>query len=125
MDTISRIELRRQDILEEVRAMRSMERATLNEQMLPVKHKGEEEPVLRGPYYVLVRWEDGKSRSRRVPADEVEQVRLDVANHQRFRDLCREYAELTEDLGRLEREAGAAEQDVKKKPGRRSSRTRR
>jgi len=114
MNALGTIEQQRKDILEQMSTLRSMERATLSEQMLPVKHKGASEPVLRGPYYVLVRSEGGKSRSRRVPRDEVEQVKQDVANCRRFRALCKEYEELTEQLGRLERAGDASEEALKK-----------
>lgn len=124
MSAMGTIEQQRKDILEQMSAVRSMERATLNEQMLPVKHKDAPEPVLRGPYYVLVRREDGKSLSRRVPKDEVEQVKQDVANCQRFRALSKEYEKLTEQLGRLEREAGASEEALKKGLKSPSSKTR-
>ena len=124
MNTIASIEQQRKDILEQMNALRSMERATLNEQMLPVKHKDAPEPVLRGPYYVLVRWESGKSQSRRVPKDEVEQVKQDVANCQRFRALSKEYEKLTEQLGQLERESGASEEALKKGLKSPSSKTR-
>ncbi len=125
MSAIGSIEQQREDILEQMNSIRSMERATLNEQMLRVRHKDVAEPVLRGPYYVLVRWEDGKSVSRRVPKDEVEQVKRDVANCQRFRALSKEYEKLTEQLGQLEREASASEEALKKGLKSPSSRTRR
>lgn len=124
MDLIGQIERRRQEILEEMVALRSMERATLKEQMLPVKHKGKKEPVLRGPYYVLARWESGKTHSRRVPQDELEQVKQDVANHKRFIVLCREFEALTQQLGQLERAQEADMETIKKKPKSPSHRTR-
>jgi hypothetical protein len=112
--SIAQIEQRRRQVLEEMQTIRSMVRATLKEQMLPVKHKDKKEPVMRGPYYVLARWEQGKTRSRRVPRGEVERVRKDVENHQRFRALCQEFEELTERLGELERQATASREAVKK-----------
>jgi hypothetical protein len=112
--SIAQIEQRRRQVLEEMQTIRSMVRATLKEQMLPVKHKDKKEPVMRGPYYVLARWEQGKTRSRRVPRGEVERVRKDVENHQRFRALCQEFEELTERLGELERQATASQEAVKK-----------
>ncbi len=124
MDTIGQIERRRQTILKEMDGIRSMERASLKEQMLPIKHKGEQEPVLRGPYYVLARWVAGKTRSRRVGREELEQVKRDVANHKRFMGLCKEFEELTERLGQLERQAAASQEGIKKKPKSRSKRTR-
>jgi len=114
MDAIEAIDARREQILAEMKAIRSMDRATLKEQMLPVKHKGKKEPVLRGPYYVLARWENGKTRSKRVSGEELERVKHDVANHREFQNLCREFEELTERLGALERESASSEATVKK-----------
>ncbi len=122
MMTVQEIEKRRHEILAEMGALRSMERATLKEQMLPVKRKDRDEPVMRGPYYLLARWIDGKTHSRRVPRKEVERVKQDVANHQRFKALCEEFAVLTEQLGELEREAATEDAGVKKKPKSRSRR---
>lgn len=116
MDRIDAIEQRRREILQEMGAIRSLCPASLKEQMLPVRHKGRKEPVMRGPYYVLARWEDGKTRSRRVKRAQVDQVKQDVDNHKRFRALCKEFEELTEQLGVLERQAGLVDEDVKKKP---------
>ena len=84
-----------------------MDRSTLNEQMLPVRHKGNSEPVLRGPYYVLSRWEDGRARSRRVRGQELKRLKRDIDNHRRFKQLCEEFVTLTERLGALERQEDA------------------
>ena len=122
MASITQIEQRRKQILDHMARIRSLERACLTEQMLPVKHRGRAEPVLRGPYYVLARWENGKTRSRRVRADELKRVRQDVANRERFLALCEEFMELTERLGKLEREEAAWDEAVKKGLKSRSSR---
>ena len=124
MGSIRQIEERRQEILEEMDAIRSMEQATLKEQMLPVKHKGKEEPVLRGPYYVLAHWENGKTHSRRVPRGELAQVKQDVANHKRFVALCKDFGKLSHQLGQLERAQEDDMEATKKKPKSSSRRTR-
>ena len=116
MGSIRQIEERRKKILEEMDTIRSMERATLKEQMLPVKHKGKKEPVLRGPYYVLAHWENGKTHSRRVPQEELAQVKQDVANHKHFVALCKEFEDLSQQLGQLERAQEADMEAAKKKP---------
>jgi hypothetical protein len=50
----------------------------------------------QGPYYVLQGYADGKHWSKRVPRDQVEQVREDLGAGARFKELCGEFAEVTE-----------------------------
>ena len=103
MDTVRHLEQRRERILEQLRQIRSMRRGTVNEQYLKVPHKGQAQPALRGPYYVLSRSVKGKTLSQRLTSPEqVEQARSDVAGYQRFAALCREYEEVTERLGQAE-----------------------
>jgi hypothetical protein len=64
-----------------------------------------------GPYHNLQCREDGKTRTRYVPADQVAVVRQHTANYQEFQTLTGEYAALLVARTRAEREAG-----VKKKP---------
>lgn len=116
MDAVAQIEQRRREVLEQMAAIRCLERATLSEQMLPVKHKGKKDPVLRGPYYVLARWENGKTRSRRVRTADLERVKREVSNHERFLALCEEFMDLTHRLGELEREQADARETLKKTP---------
>lgn len=123
MNSMTTIESRRETILNEMRILRSLCLSSLSEQMLPVKHKGKKEPTMRGPYFVLSRRQHGKTRSRRVRADELEQVKKDVANHQRFVALCKEFEELTQRLGELERAQEADTEALKKGLKSRSSRT--
>lgn len=124
MEGIKEIEKRRKGILKEMEMIRSMRRGRVNEQYLKVPHKGKKEPVLRGPYYVFSRHQKGKgTKSYRLTSpEEVGNARKDVAAHKRFLELCREYEELTERLGRLEREANN-NSDEKKTLSSRSRRT--
>jgi len=92
-----------------------MERGTINEQYLSVRHKGRKQPVKRGPYYVFSRREGNKTVSRRLTSPEqLQQARQDVARHERFVALCRAFEGLTERLGKLER--GEPELVREKKP---------
>jgi hypothetical protein len=116
MPTIDELVSRRNAVLEEMRGIRAMSRGTINEQFLNVRHKGIKEPVARGPYYVLSRYdpEIRKTQSRRLTSsEEVEQARRDVAAYQRFSSLCREFELLTERLAELER--GVPGHEAKKK----------
>lgn len=126
MDKIKEIEKRRRVILREMGGIRSMRRGSVNEQFLKVPHKGKKEPVIRGPYYVFSRFEKGKgTKSYRLTSPEdVDQARDDVEAHKRFRELCREYEELTEELGRVERALGerSPEKKLRRSPSRRTRR---
>ena len=115
MDTVQELERRRNDVLKQMLAIRSMRRGTVNEQYLSVRHKGQSEPGRCGPYYVLSRKEGGRTVSQRLAAAQVEQVRGDVAAHRRFVEFCQEYERLTEQLGQVER-AGGGQGQEKKRP---------
>jgi hypothetical protein len=67
----------------------------------------------KGPYYNLQCREQGKTRTRYVPADQSAVVAEHTANYQQFQDLVSEYASLVVSRTRAEREAG-----VKKKTSR-------
>ncbi len=115
MDAINDLEVRRNAILEEMRAIRSLRRGSISEQFLKVRHQGIREPVLRGPYYVLMRRDGKKVISQRVPSGpELAQAREDVARHRQFVALCREFETLTERLGELERGSAALSQEKKR-----------
>jgi hypothetical protein len=67
-----------------------------------------------GPSYVLVRSVKGKTRSVRIGPDDLDEVRRQVAEYGRFRELASEFLEASEALavarlqrGREERAQGA------------------
>lgn len=119
MNTIEEIERKRKAVLQQMGEMRSMRRGTINEQFFEVKQKGKKEPVLRGPYYVLSRREGKKTVSKRLTSqEEIERVREDINAQKQFRELCREYEELTERLGELERELDEGSREKKRRRSR-------
>ena len=113
MDSISAVQTRRREIAEELLAMRSLRRGSINEQYVKGQRSGK--TVTRGPYPVLC-WREGRKvfSERLTTAEEVEHARQDVANHKRFGELCREFEVLTRRLGELERAENAAEVALKK-----------
>lgn len=114
MKEIQELEEKREATLDQMRAMRTMKRGTINEQYLKVRHKGKKKPVLRGPYHVLSRREGNRTVSERLRNDEeLQRARNDVEAHKRFVSLCGEFVRLTERLGELE-SAGSG-LDVEKK----------
>ena len=121
MHALHEVESRREEIFEELRAIRSLRRGTINEQTFKDNRKKDGRTSVRGPYYVLSRREGNKTASRRLkPGEDLEQARLDVAEHKRFRGLCLELEQLTERLGELTR----SETSQEKKRRRSSSKTR-
>jgi hypothetical protein len=115
MMTLADVEGRREEVLARMSAIRSMKRATLSVRYEKVLHKGQREPVLRGPYGLLV-WREGKrNKGRRLRSPkEVAQAREEVAGYKRFKTLCEEFVVLTERLGELERQGAASEEALKK-----------
>ncbi len=91
-----RLELKREKILEEMRQIERLRLGIISEQYYGT---GENR---QGPYYVLQGYADGKHWSRRIPRDQVEQVKADLEAGAHFKDLCREFAEVTEDATIME-----------------------
>lgn len=121
MDSMGDLEARREAILGEMRSLRSIKRGSVNEQYLKIHHKGEREPVLRGPYYVASRSQGGKTISRRLTSSQEIAHALEAnSQFQRFRALCREFILVTERLAELP-PTGAQESPEKKRRKSRSS----
>ena len=115
MSPMQNLEARRNAILEEMRSIRSMRRGTINEQYLKVRLQRKKEPALRGPYYVLSRREGEKTVSQRLTSlGELEQARKEVGEYKRFLSLCREFEQVTTELGELEREGSELEREKKR-----------
>lgn len=121
MPAVQAIERRRLAIVQEMQNMRRMVRGTFTEQMLPVRHRDKVEPVLRGPYFLLAKWEQGKTHSRRIKREEAPAVKEGAENYKRLKALCEEFAALTERLGELERAAASREAEKKGLKSRRRS----
>lgn len=108
------LEKRRHELTQQMLGIRSTTRGAVSEQFVPVPHKGKKKPVLRGPYYVLSWWENGKTHSRRIHRDDLERTRQELANYERLKALCQEFEALTQALGQAEREQAASQEAVKK-----------
>ncbi|HKV37804.1 MAG TPA: DUF6788 family protein [Blastocatellia bacterium] len=105
MNTIEAIEARREAIAKEMCSIRSLRRGTISEQYMESKLAGHKQAERLGPYFVLSRREGNKTVSERLRTKpELEQARQDVERHKHFVALCKEFEELTERLGRQERD---------------------
>ena len=113
MHSIASLQARREEIAQELLAMHSMRRGSINEQYVKGKRAGK--TVTRGPYPVLC-WREGKKvvSERLSSPEQLEQARQDVANYKRFKELCKELEALTRRLGELMQETDAAAEALKK-----------
>ena len=109
------IDRRRKEIAEQLVAMRALRKGSLNKQWFPVMREGKKTKQLRGPYYVWTYKAGKKTVSLRLHGQaQVQQAQRDAANYRRFRQLCKELEELTQELGELERGAAASQEALKK-----------
>jgi hypothetical protein len=111
----------RQDLLQEMAQIQSMEKGTLTEEYRERLDPGGG-TIRLGPYFKHQVWQEGANRSRRVPSDEVSALRQDLMNHARFGELADSYVELTVAETRAKRSKAAADPDAKKNSGNKPSR---
>lgn len=108
---LGQAEQKRAEILDEMRQLERLRQGTISEQYYG---SGESK---QGPYYVLQGYADGKHWSRRIPRDQLEQVRADLEAGAHFKDLCKEFAEVTEEATIM------ADQPLSKKNARKRSKS--
>jgi hypothetical protein len=107
----------REDVLQQIQAIDRLRRGTLSEQFFVKKTQGR--TSRQGPYYVLQCYLKGCKCSERIPTDQAQQVKSDVANYQRFQALAEQFVHITEQITRLEN----GHTDAKKNSSRRKSPT--
>ena len=97
-------------ILDQMAALDRMERGRLFEQFFKGQKDGQS--VTWGPYYVLQRRHGDKVLKERVPAERLPTLQADIQHHQQFQELAERYAQITEEMTRLQ----DADPELKKKP---------
>jgi len=97
MKALEKYEDKRQEIIQEISSIKSMQKGTLNEQFLNVPQKNKE-PALRGPYYILTKKENNKTISKRIKSADYEKTKDDVDNYKRFMQLADEYVKIVEEM---------------------------
>ena len=99
MDYLEKREL----ILEQMAQIDSMAKGSMNAEYRETTKKNGEKVQL-GPYYKHQRWENGRNVTRRVPAEEAEQLKKAVDGYHRFLELADEFVtitvEMTQEAGR-------------------------
>ncbi len=78
----------KQQVLQQISTIPAMERGKLS------TYSFKDRPGHAGPYHKLQRWEDGKNRTRYVPADELDEVQAALAGYAQYQELTRQYADL-------------------------------
>jgi hypothetical protein len=109
-DDYATLTQRRTALLDQMAALDRMERGRLSEQFLHGLKDGRK--MTWGPYYVLQRRRGRQIVKKRVPADRLAAVQADIRRHEEFQQLAQRYAEITEEMTRLE----DARPELKKKP---------
>ncbi len=116
-DSFSQLEQRRDQILQQMKAIDRLRRGSLSRQFFKKPHSAPK--AKRGPYYVLQGYIQGQKFSERVPADQAPHLEPLVANYKRFEKLAEEFVSVTDQLTRLSQAAP----DAKKNSRRRSARS--
>lgn len=102
---------RKEDALEQLRAMDSARRGQLSEQYY-TRQTADGRSVRTGPYYVWQRWVQGKKVSARVRPEDLDRVQADLQRGRAVDEIFEAYFTLMEEA------AGAAVPDSKKKRSR-------
>ncbi len=97
MDIIEKLLKRRDEILEKINSIKRIKRGTINEQYLKVPRKNGE-AALKGPYYVLSKSVNGKTKSQRIKRNELEIIKKDIDAYHEFLGLSNEFVEVTEEI---------------------------
>ena len=107
MDTSSKLNQRKTDILTQLATLGPMRKGTISEQYVQVTLK-DGSSRQRGPYTLYTFKEHAKTVSRRLSdPSRIALYRQQIATFRRFQDLTRELAKISQSLADLE-EAGEA-----------------
>jgi hypothetical protein len=77
----------KQQLLQQIAAIDAMERGKLSAYSF-------KERVGGGPYHKLQNWQEGKNRTRYIPADAVAEVEAALAGYAQYQQLTEQYAQL-------------------------------
>ncbi len=127
MEKLEALEKKRESLEKEIIKIGHMRRGSVSEQFVPVQHKGEKTPVLRGPYYVYTAKHKGKSVGKHLKVGpELEKYRREVNNYHRFQRLISEFLSVNEEIcemSPLPYSNDTSQQDEIKKKSLRKSKT--
>ena len=110
--TLSQLEQRREQILQQIGAIDRLRRGALSRQFF--KTPRADAKAQQGPDFLWQGYVQGQKFSQRVPAQQAPQIQPLVANYKRFVELAEEFVTVTDQITRL----AQAQPEVKKKPSR-------
>jgi len=84
-------------LLDQIAQLGTLRRGQISEQYYK-RTNAKGETVRTGPYYVWQAWVKGKKRSIRIPKEELEAVRKEIAAHKQYKTLCEELADVMEQM---------------------------
>ena len=110
LPTLHELEIVRERLKEQITQIGDLRLGTLSESYRkcgkPTCHCAREGDPKHGPFYLLYRRGKGqKAIGHAIPGKYVEKTREQVAECHRFRELCREYMEVSEQIGDLKMKA--------------------
>ena len=117
--SLSQLEKRREQILQQIQAIDRLRRGSLSRQFFKKPRADSKTP--QGPYYVLQGYVQGQKFSERVPAQQAQELEPLVANYKRFEELAEEFVTVTDQITRLSQGAPEAKKNSKPKSGRSGS----
>ncbi len=93
---MNKLQAKRESLLNQMGEIDTMHRGRLSEEYRERHENGQ--TVRLGPYYKYQEWVDGRNKSRRVKADEVEALREGISGMDTFKQLAADYIETTVEL---------------------------
>jgi len=117
--SLSQLEDRREQILQQIKAIDRLRRGSLSRQFFKKPRAGSNPP--QGPYYVLQAYFHGQKFAERIPADQAPQIELLAANYRRFTELAEEFVTVTDQITRLSQAAPEAKKNRRRNSGRNDS----
>lgn len=117
--SLSQLEQRREQILQQIQAIDRLRRGSLSRQFF--KKTRAKSKTQQGPYYVLQGYVQGQKFSERIPAQQAQQIEPLVANYKRFEELAEEFITVTDQITRLGQGAPEAKKNSKRRSGRSAS----
>lgn len=93
---MNKLQAKRESLLNQMGEIDTMHRGRLSDEYRERHENGQ--TVRLGPYYKYQEWVDGRNKSRRVKADEVEALREGISGMDTFKQLAADYIETTVEL---------------------------